>query len=322
MDGTKAQMSQVPHPRSTRTRDWEAAHLAVEKVYFQHELHALSSPDLLALTMQSVDLGPVTIGRLNWGTDVSIACDYLGAYEINIPISGRLDSRSGSAITVSQPGQATVFTADRSSMITRWSGDCQVVGVKFEAEYLEREADRVQGTPLRSRLVLPDQLDLGGPDERSWFTLVRALTAQLREPADLLSNPLVGPQLASAVTTAFILAVSPETIGTGLRPRMVKRVLDALHDDPAKNWTLADMAELGGSSVRRLQEGFAEHVGASPTATLRDIRLSRAHADLTSADNAANVSEVAARWGFPGASRFAAAYRKRYGISPSQQLRM
>jgi AraC-like DNA-binding protein len=311
----------MSEPSSTHTSDWETAHLAVEQVYFPHELAALSSPDLLALKLQTVDLGPVTIGRLNWGTDVSIACDYPGAYEINIPLSGHLDSRSGSVSTVSEPGQATVFTAGRPSTITRWSADCQVVGVKFDADYLEREADRVQASPLRSRLVLPDQLDLSGPDERSWFALVRALTAQLREPADLLANPLVGPQLASAVTTAFIVAISPDAPGTGLRPRMVKRVLDALHDDPAREWTLADMAELGGSSVRRLQEGFAEHVGASPTVTLRDIRLSRAHADLTIRGGSTTIAEVSARWGFSSPSRFAAAYRRRFGEPPSRLSR-
>lgn len=193
--------------------------------------------------------------------------------------------------------------------------------MKFDAEYLAREADRVHAGPLRSQLLLPDQLDLSGPDGQSWFALVRALSAQLREPADLLANPLVGPQLASAVSSAFILAVSPEEAGTGLRPRMVKRVLDALHDDPARDWRLADMAEIGGSSLRRLQEGFAEHVGATPTQTLRDIRLSRARADLVSSDDTCTVAEVAARWGFSSASRFAAAYRKRYGIAPSEHRR-
>jgi AraC-like DNA-binding protein len=309
-------------PSKTHTSDWETAHRAVEQAYFPHELTVLTTPDLLELNLQTVDLGPVTIGRLNWGTDVSIACDYPGAYEINIPVSGSLDSRSGSARTVSEQGQATVFTADRPSLITRWSADCQVVGVKFDAEYLEREADRVRATALRSPLALPDQLDLSGPDEQAWFALVRALSAQLRVPADLLSNPLVGPQLASAVSSAFILAVSPEEAGTGLRPRMVKRVLDAMHDDPARNWSLADMAELGGCSLRRLQEGFAEHVGASPTQTLRDIRLNRAHAELISPHNAGTVTEIAARWGFSSASRFASAYRRRYGMPPSQQRQL
>lgn len=115
--------------RTTKISDWEAAHRAVEQVYFPHELTALSSPDQLELNLQTVDLGPVTIGRLNWGTDVSIACDYPDAYEINIPpVSGVLESRAGSVRTTSEAGQATVFTADRPSLITRWSADCQVVG--------------------------------------------------------------------------------------------------------------------------------------------------------------------------------------------------
>ena len=306
---------------TTSTSDWETAHRAVEEVYFPHELTALSSPDQLHLHLQTVELGPVTIGRLNWGTDVSISCDYPGAYEVNIPVRGVLDSRAGSVQTTSAEGKATVFTADRPSTITRWSADCVVVGVKFDARYLEREADRVRASALRSRLRLPDQLDLAAPDQQAWFGLVRALSAQVREPADLLSNPLVGPQLASAISSAFLLVVSPEEAGTGLRPRMVKRVLDALHDDPGRDWRLADMAELGGSSLRRLQEGFAEHVGSSPTQTLRDIRLDRAHHDLTSPDNSDTVAEVAARWGFSSPSRLASAYRKRYGVAPSEHRR-
>ncbi|WP_439030977.1 AraC family transcriptional regulator [Gordonia terrae] len=305
----------------THTKDWETAHRAVEEVYFPHELTALSAPDRLELMLQTVELGPVTIGRLNWGTDVSIACDYPGAYEVNIPIRGVLDSRAGSVRTTSEQGKATVFTAGRPSVITRWSADCDVVGVKFDAEYLEREADRVRASALRSTLVLPDQIDLSGRDQQAWFALVRALSAQIREPADLLSNPLVGPQLASAISSAFLLAVSPPDAGTGLRPRTVKRVLDALHDDPGRDWRLADMAELGGTSLRRLQEGFAEHVGSSPTRALQDIRLDRAHTELTSPDSVSTVSEVAARWGFSSPSRFASAYRKRYGVPPSQDRR-
>lgn len=77
------------------------------------------------------------------------------------------------------------------------------------------------------------------------------------------------------------------------------------------------MAVVAGTSVRRLQEGFRRWVGSSPTAYLTEIRLRRAHADLT-ATPAATVSDVAARWGFSSASRFAAAYRRHYGVPPSQ----
>lgn len=307
--------------RITDTRDWDAAHRAVADVYFPHELRALGSPGDVDLQLRTIELDGVTIGRLNWGTDVEITCEYPGAHEINIPLSGHLHSRSGTDDVVSLPGQATVFRAGRPSLITRWSADCHVIGVKFDADRLDREADRIHAGPLRPQLHLPDRIDVTRPDAGNWFTLVRALSAQLREPSNLLANPLVGPQLASAVTTAFLLAVTPEVADADLtlQPRMVKRVLDALRDDPARPWTLADMAELAGTSVRRLQEGFAEYVQRTPTATLRDIRLDRARADL--AAGSATVTDVAARWGFSSPSRFAAAYRGRYGRSPSEDLR-
>ena len=62
--------------RTTQTGDWDAARRAVEQVYFPHELTALSSPDQLELHLQNVDLGPVTIGRLNWVTVVSFVWEY------------------------------------------------------------------------------------------------------------------------------------------------------------------------------------------------------------------------------------------------------
>ncbi|MER5389031.1 helix-turn-helix domain-containing protein [Saccharopolyspora sp. NPDC002686] len=50
------------------------------------------------------------------------------------------------------------------------------------------------------------------------------------------------------------------------------------------------------------------------------VRLQRARADLE-ATAGSSVSEVAARWGFSSAIRFAAANRRRYGCTPSQAHR-
>lgn len=303
------------------TRDWDTAHRAVADAYFPHELRALDEREDVDLTMRTVELGGVTIGLLTWGAEVSIACDYPGAYEVNVPLSGRLHSRGTRDDLVSEPGRGTIFTADQPSLITRWSADCQVLGVKFDADHLEREADRIRLAPIRRRLSLPAQIDVSADAGASWLSLVTALSAQAREPVDLLANPLVGPQLASAVTTAFLLAVTPESADTDgqMRPGMVKRVLDALHDDPGHPWTLAEMAAIGQTSVRRLQEAFVQYVETSPTRALTDIRLEGAHADLES--GAGTVADAAARWGFSSPSRFAAAYRRRYGASPAHTLR-
>ena len=303
------------------TRDWEAAHRAVADVYFPHDLTPLDHRDEVDLSLSTVEFGGVTIGKMTWGTAVSIACDYPGAYEVNIPLSGQLRSRSGTDEIVATPGQGIIFHADQHSLITEWSADCHVVGVKFTVEELEREADRLHLTPVRNRLKLPEQIDVSSADGSSWLQLVNALSARSQEPVDLLSNPLVGSQLASAVVSAFLLAAAPDSVDGKrmMRPGMVKRVLDAIDEDPGRPWTVVEMAAVAGSSVRRLQEAFAEYVGTSPTRALADIRLSKARVDVE--NGVSTVAEIASRWGFSSPSRFASAFRNRYGVAPSQVLR-
>ncbi|MFJ9644092.1 helix-turn-helix domain-containing protein [Streptomyces sp. NPDC101206] len=81
---------------------------------------------------------------------------------------------------------------------------------------------------------------------------------------------------------------------------------------------------LGHPQGPALQYAFARHAATTPLAYLRRVRLAPVHAELTAAapaDGGVTVTEVAARWGFTHAGRFAAAYRNAYGASPSQTLR-
>nr|CDU26668.1 putative AraC-like transcriptional regulator [Rhodococcus opacus] len=306
----------------TETQDWDAASRAVAGAYFPHTLTDLSPNGAMKLSMRTVDLGPVTLGRLGWGADVSIECDYPDAYEINIPLSGSLESCSQGDTVLSRPGQATVFRADEPTLITRWSGDCSVLGVKFDSAYLEQEADRILGSDLRPGLHLPSQIDLTEAPGHSWFRLVRSLTAQLREPADLLANRVVGPQLAGAITSAFVLAVTPDEEVRGGAPDRESSSecsTDSTTTRPAPGrqptWPSWRVPASAGC-----RKGFASTSGAASECLL-DIRLSRADADLRALEPGVTVSEVAARWGFTHAGRFSAAYRRRYGKSPSELIR-
>ena len=304
--------------RGRAPRDWDTASQQVAEAYFPHELRPLGGCREPRLTLHTLDLGPVLIGHVGWGSDVSIECDYPGAYEINLPMTGHLESRGRHGTLTSVPGQGTVFRSDTPSLISHWDATCTVLGVKFDSRWLDREAERVLGgdrTGLRAEL--PDQLNVAAGTPRSWHQLIGSLAANLHDPAAFSVGP-VREQLAGAVAAGFLLAAVPEG-GTGppARPPAIRRLLDQLHDDPARAWTAGEMAAVAGTSVRRLQEGFRRWVGSSPTAYLTEIRLRRAHANLVTAPSA-TVSEVAARWGFSSASRFAAAYRRLYGIPPSQ----
>jgi transcriptional regulator GlxA family with amidase domain len=81
------------------------------------------------------------------------------------------------------------------------------------------------------------------------------------------------------------------------------------------------MAEVARVSIRRLQEGFREYIGASPRECLTDIRLTRVRDDLLRGADGLTVADIAMRWGLMHTGRSAAAYRRKYGESPSETLR-
>lgn len=301
----------------TLPSDWDEASHAVSEAYFPHELRPLSVSNASKAAVDGVHIGPIRIAHITWGAKVRVHTTHPGGYAVNIPMSGQLEFAIGRHELVANPDCAMICPPDTPMSIGPWDETVTVFGVRFERDYLHREMARLLG---ESATRLPDQLSLAGnTGGANWLKLVNALSAASRA----VRQPLVTEQLAGAITTAFVLAAVPDDdAGSGVsRPRIVKRVLDQMHDDPSRPWTSGEMAEVAGVGIRRLQEGFREFVGASPRQCLVDIRLGRVRADLQRDNHGCTVADVAMNWGFTHTGRFAAAYRQKYGESPSETLR-
>ena len=65
---------------------------------------------------------------------------------------------------------------------------------------------------------------------------------------------------------------------------------------------------------------FNEVLAQSPAQYLRTVRLNRVRRELRT-EEATNVQDVAARWGFWHMSRFAQSYHAMFGELPSETLR-
>jgi AraC-like DNA-binding protein len=194
------------------------------------------------------------------------------------------------------------------------------LGFRVEADFLEREYERVLA---RRPHPLPLQIDLSSDDGQSWMGLVRFAFDEVHgSTSGLMQDSQLTRQLSGLLVTGLLLVAAPEERSDrrGTRPRIVRKVSDALEENPAHGWTLAEMAELAGVSVRRLQQGFREYIGQTPFQYLNQLRLDRAHHDLVCADGNETVTEVALRWGFPHTGRFAANYRRKFGRAPSETL--
>ena len=264
-----------------------------------------------------MDLGPLRIARISWGADVSVHSEHPGAIGINIPLRGELETRIGGRLVVSAQGYATVNPPDTPADITRWPRNCTILGVKIDRDFVQRELWRVTGRP---DAVIPDQIDFKTHAAASWL---RLLTSIANQPVDdaLLANPHVARGLATSLTDGFLLAAIPHETEDryAARPRIVTRVIDAIHAEPDRPWTAAEMADAAGVSVRRLQEGFRTSLGKTPRECLTEIRLAGVRTELASG-SARSVTDVALKWGFTHFGRFAAAFRRRYGVPPSSLL--
>ncbi len=105
-----------------------------------------------------------------------------------------------------------------------------------------------------------------------------------------------------------------------LRPWQLSKALELIESDPARAWTVGELAKSCGIGPRVLQRYFRRFVGRTPVAHLRTVRLDRVRQDLLRAPRDARITEIATRCGFSHLGRFATWYRERYGETPSATL--
>ncbi len=91
--------------------------------------------------------------------------------------------------------------------------------------------------------------------------------------------------------------------------------LRAIHEDPARPWTTAELAGRAGVSRTTLAKRFTELVGTGPVAYLTEWRMTLA-ADLLTRPEL-TVAAVARQVGYADAFGFSAAFKRLRGESPS-----
>lgn len=143
----------------------------------------------------------------------------------------------------------------------------------------------------------------------------------------LHGNPLLAGMLEQHVA-AVLLATLPndsvvEPTAQDRRdstPVLLRRAIAFIDDNAHTDISLADIAAAVYVTPRALQYLFRRHRDCTPMEYLRRVRLYHAHLDLLAADETTMVGEVARRWGFGHAGRFAAYHREHYGCSPQELL--
>jgi transcriptional regulator GlxA family with amidase domain len=85
--------------------------------------------------------------------------------------------------------------------------------------------------------------------------------------------------------------------------------------------TIGELCRALEARERTLHAAFCEHIGTSPKAYFKELRLAAARRELLHADQGIRVTDVALRWGFLHFGWFAHDYRQKFGEPPSATLR-
>jgi AraC-like DNA-binding protein len=197
----------------------------------------------------------------------------------------------------------------------------RVQAVSLPAALLAQIADEDGRAFPRFRSLRP-----ASPAGRDQWKMAAGFVGDLIAHPPAAASPLVIASVARLLA-ATMLAVFPDAVRPGDRheagSQALQRAVAFVEDHAHQDISVADIAAAAALTVRAVQLAFRRHLGTTPMAYLRRVRLARAHADLLAATpgDGQTVTAVAVRWRFASASRFASCYREVYGVRPSRTLR-
>jgi AraC-like DNA-binding protein len=102
----------------------------------------------------------------------------------------------------------------------------------------------------------------------------------------------------------------------GLADQKTAAALRALHADPRRSWSVAELAAIAGMSRSVFAERFRRNVGLSPIDYLLQWRMALAKDALRFRNG--RVAEVAFACGYQSTSAFSAAFSRTVGCSPAR----
>jgi AraC-like DNA-binding protein len=188
---------------------------------------------------------------------------------------------------------------------------------RFICGYLacDRRASRALGSlPPMLRISLGD-ISLSG-----WLADLLRVGVQESHAQRPGSQSLLAKLSELAFTEAlrrYAQSNPPELKGwlAGLQDSYVGRALALLHGDPARGWTVEELAREVALSRSALAERFTAMIGEPPMQYLTRWRLTLAAQALRNGSEA--IARIAKRSGYESEASFTRAFKREFGVPPA-----
>jgi AraC-like DNA-binding protein len=170
--------------------------------------------------------------------------------------------------------------------------------------------------------ALPQLLILRAPDQDSLHDVIAALATELvtQSPGQqIVLDRLLDVVLVLAIRAGLRQSDTAPGWYHALADPRVNSALEAIHNDPARPWTVPELADISGQSRANFARLFTRTLGQAPMQYLTEWRMTMARDLLRS--NHATLAQIAARIGYASPYAFAAAFQRHHGQPPGRWRR-
>ncbi len=231
--------------------------------------------------------------------------------------------RSGAARIQGRPVAAgdVVVLFDGDEFDYRSAGPARLVSVSIERAALEGRVSSLLGRQL-GELRLQGRLSRLRTDAGLLRRLCQEVAARAAADPRLLRDAAWVSRLEGKLVKVLLSQVEtprePRTTSSG--HRLARQAEAWLRQSLAEPPKVAALCGALSARERTLHEAFREHLGTTPKAYLKTLRLNAAHRDLLRGLPKTRVTDVALDWGFSHFGWFSQDYRRLFGETPSQTL--
>jgi AraC-like DNA-binding protein len=185
--------------------------------------------------------------------------------------------------------------------------------------YLACDAQLIK--PVLAGLPRVVRVNFRQDDAGEWFekTLRHAVDqAAANAPGGDVILAHLAEVLFAEVLRRYLLSLPEGRTGwlAGASDPAVSRALAAMHREPARDWTLEELAQRAGVSRSVLTERFARILGQSPMAYLIDWRLELGAEALRTTSR--SVQRIALDVGYESEAAFNRAFKRRFAVPPAR----
>lgn len=285
--------------------------------------HALSPAraESMAARLTHLRVGDFSVNRLGYGGAVTVtpATPDEDNFLITLPVAGRARFRYGNVSSAVVPGGGVIIGPYREFEFTMDPDFDQVI-VRLDRTRVESVAATLTDTTgaVHFDLCLRPAVDqLRG--------LLESAVA-LAGSAAPTTRPRLAWQLGEVIIESLLLSqpnnrtASLDSEVQSLPSARIRRATDYMIDHLSEQLSIGAVAAECGVGVRSLQAAFRRELDTTPLQWLKARRLERAHTMLSAAVPGLTVTAVAYSCGFLHLGEFSAAFKSRYGITPSAVL--